>query len=272
VRPRAVDDALLSGRLVVLSPHFDDAALSLGATIAYAAQRGAKVTVLTVLGGDPGSRMPAGRWDAECGFSSAGEAARRRREEDLRACEILGAEPVWLPFWDEGYDRGATDDEIWANVAPVLDGADRVFVPGYPLTHEDHIWLSRLILERSAPSTPVTLYVEQPYANFIALARGYSRDTLRTALHFALATKTARQLVQPHVPAPIDDLVQRPVLWLRSRGRRAARAAKKAAIAAYVSQLPGLGRRLRERIGLYERAWGGEGLGMPGGEPPPMRY
>ncbi len=85
-------------RLVILSPHLDDAALSLGATIAYASEVGLAVTVLTVLAGDPDSEEPAGTWDTICGFATAGEAARVRRAEDANACEILGAEPMWLPF------------------------------------------------------------------------------------------------------------------------------------------------------------------------------
>src|SRR5213080_853986 len=96
----------LEGRVVVVSPHLDDAVLSLGAALARAARRGGAVTVLTVLAGDPASETPAGEWDSQAGFATAGEAARARREEDRRACALLGVEPVWLPFSDHQYDRG----------------------------------------------------------------------------------------------------------------------------------------------------------------------
>ncbi len=51
-------------RVVVVSPHSDDAVLSLGAAIAAWARRGAEVEVLTVFALDPGSHAPAGGWDA----------------------------------------------------------------------------------------------------------------------------------------------------------------------------------------------------------------
>ena len=44
-------DPRLLGRLVVVSPHLDDAVLSLGATLAHAVESGATVEVLTVFAG-----------------------------------------------------------------------------------------------------------------------------------------------------------------------------------------------------------------------------
>ena len=112
------DTLFLRGRVVVISPHLDDAALSCGATIARITSAGGEVSVLTVLAGDPEDTSAAGCWDAACGFETAGEAARKRRLEDSRGCEIVGAEPEWLPFPDEQYERSASDDEIWAAIEP----------------------------------------------------------------------------------------------------------------------------------------------------------
>src|SRR6476620_7604766 len=91
----------LEGRVVVVSVHLDDAVFSVGAALARAARRGADVTVLTVLANDPADESPAREWDAQAGFATAAEAARARREEDSRACELVGATPVWLPFGDK---------------------------------------------------------------------------------------------------------------------------------------------------------------------------
>ena len=41
--------------------------------------------------------LAAGGWDRRGGFATEGESARARREEDRRACAVLGATPVWLP-------------------------------------------------------------------------------------------------------------------------------------------------------------------------------
>ena len=154
----------LQGRVVVVSPHLDDAVLSLGATIAAAVQQGADVTVLTVLCGDPFSQTPAGPWDRNSGFASEGEAARVRREEDRRACAILGAKPRWLPFADEQYDRHGDEQEITAALRYATTGADMVLVPGWPLVNPDHAWLNTLLLGARTEGARLGIYVEQPYA------------------------------------------------------------------------------------------------------------
>jgi LmbE family N-acetylglucosaminyl deacetylase len=75
--------------VVVLSPHLDDAALSIGGLIARIAASGRSVAVWTVftkgppLETIPPDRRVFGDYDA-------------RRAEDLRAMEILGADHRWL--------------------------------------------------------------------------------------------------------------------------------------------------------------------------------
>ena len=154
----------LRGRVLALSPHLDDAVWSVGACLAAAVSAGADVTVMSVLAGDCASRGPAGRWDVQCGFRSAGAAARARGEEDRRACAALGARPVHLPFWDETYDRGGDDDEVFDALALHLDRADAVLLPGFPASHGDHAWLARLVLSRKTFSARLALYAEEPYA------------------------------------------------------------------------------------------------------------
>jgi LmbE family N-acetylglucosaminyl deacetylase len=154
--------AQLDGEVVVVSPHLDDAVLSLGAAISRAVRSGARVTILTVLAGDPGSIEPAGEWDRESGFRAAGEAATTRRAEDAVACAHLGATAVWLPYSDHQYERGGSDDEIRAAVVEAV-GSAPVLLPGFPLGHADHRWLHEL-LERAFPPERRAFYLEQPYA------------------------------------------------------------------------------------------------------------
>src|SRR2546423_11731536 len=99
--------AKLQGRVVVLSPHLDDAVFSVGAALAHAARHGADVLVITVLAGDPESSVPAGRWDGAAGYRTEGEAAAKRREEDARACARIGARTAWPTDGDGPYGPGA---------------------------------------------------------------------------------------------------------------------------------------------------------------------
>jgi LmbE family N-acetylglucosaminyl deacetylase len=213
-------------RIVVLSPHLDDAVLSVGALLAGRARDGARVTVVTVLAGDPGSEEPASDWDARAGFPTAGAAARARREEDRRACSRIGAEPVWLGHafrGDEPPDEAAARDDVAAAVA----GADAVLVPGFPLEHPEHAWLHGLVRSHDDTGLPISFYAEQPYVRWSG----------------------ARP---PEAFAPV-----RPAL--RDR------AAKARAVACYASQLELLGRGGRLAV-LHELRRAGDELVAPGQE------
>ena len=156
----------LGERIVVVSPHLDDGVLSLGAAMHAWASAGARVELLTPLGCDPCSDAPAGGWDARGGFATEGEAARRRREEDAEACALLGVTPAWLRFGSVDYERHGEDEEVAEAVGEAVSGADRVLLPGFPLTHPDHAWLVRLLLARAPMlGRRLSLYAEQPYAS-----------------------------------------------------------------------------------------------------------
>ena len=148
-------------RLAVVSPHFDDGALSLGAAMASWARAGHRVDLVTVLGCDPDSDAPAGGWDRRAGFATEGAAARGRSDEDRRASSHLGVSSTWFPFGSLDYERHAVADAVWAAIADSLD-ADVVFLPGSPLLHPDHAWLHALVAPR-VPTERLALYAEQPY-------------------------------------------------------------------------------------------------------------
>jgi LmbE family N-acetylglucosaminyl deacetylase len=252
----------LRGRIAVVSPHLDDAVLSLGAAIARASRSGANVRILTVLAGDPDSERPAGPWDAASGFSTEGEAATKRREEDSRACEIVGATPVWLPFSDEENRDDIDQEAVWRAIAEHVADRDLVLSPGFPLHNADHVLLTTLILRRLETDRKLALYVEQPYANLAAIPRGYRPRALLKAARIALREGGARRLLRPTLPAEIAGLVTGPVEWVAARTTSADRRAKAAGIRAYESQLTDMRRRLVDRIRIYERGWGGEGVAL----------
>jgi LmbE family N-acetylglucosaminyl deacetylase len=154
----------LVGRVVVLSPHLDDAVFSLGATISKVAGAGSCVEVLTVFSDDPLSDAPAIGWDTRGGFTTEGEAARARREEDREACRLLGAHPHWLPFCGGGYTPDKDKDAITAAIGERVAGADTLLVPGFPLQNPDHRWLTELLESKPPRVLRIGRYVEQPYS------------------------------------------------------------------------------------------------------------
>ncbi|MGA7418159.1 MAG: PIG-L family deacetylase [Acidimicrobiales bacterium] len=126
-------------RLVVLSPHFDDAAMGAGHLIASYPG----TTVVTVMGGRPPAYPDEpSPWDALGGFRAGDDVVAARREEDRRAMEVLEATPQWLDFPDHQY-LAPEDRPTPKDIAPVLEaavlskGPTAVFAP-MGLANPDH--------------------------------------------------------------------------------------------------------------------------------------
>lgn len=78
---------------IVLSPHYDDAALSLGGTIAQLALSGEPVTVATVFGGKPDlSKLSPFAASIHARPGGAPDLVALRQQEEAEALAILGAE------------------------------------------------------------------------------------------------------------------------------------------------------------------------------------
>ncbi len=228
----------LRGKVVVVSPHLDDGALSLGATMAFAARRGAQVTLLTVFACDPESHAESGGWDRRAGHRTEGESARARGEEDRRAGEILGVTPVWLPYGSADYDRHGDEADVRDAVLAALDGADTVLLPGFPLTHPDHAWLMEVLGPDSLRSQ-VGLYAEQPY--------------------------TRRQELAPRLQESLEHAFGESPSFVAMRVGARDRVAKWRALRAYRSQLPLLGMSRSLRRGPISLAWAAEVIAWPSG-------
>jgi LmbE family N-acetylglucosaminyl deacetylase len=216
-------------RIVVVSPHLDDGVLSLGAAMARWARGGARVELLTVFACDPDSSAETGGWDGRAGFRTEGEAAAARREEDAKACAVLGVEPVWLPFGSVDFERHGDESDVRDAVLSAVDGADAVLLPGFPLTHPDHDWLVKALAAAPPSAGRVGLYAEQPYAHRVddkPHTPGWLEEAMGVLPGFEL------------VPATMGD-----------------RAAKWRAIRRYRSQLPLLGMQRSLRRGPHSILW-----------------
>ena len=109
-----VEDSELA-RVVILSPHPDDAVLSCGQFLS----RHAGVTVVTVFCGFPAVYPdPPNRWALLCGFGAGDDIIAIRRDEDRRALALLGATPVHLDGFAEA---DLQPDEPVATAAQVAD-------------------------------------------------------------------------------------------------------------------------------------------------------
>ena len=168
---------------IYLSPHLDDAALSCGGQIHAATQQGEHVLVVTVTAGDP----VAGVSDYAASLHERWEltnATEARRQEDLAACAILGADARHWAVPDCIYRVDATgkpfyvsDADIFGLVAAeemvlveqlaaqmrVLPRAGVVVAPLTVGNHVDH-QLTRLAAEAAFGREMLLYYEDYPYA------------------------------------------------------------------------------------------------------------
>jgi LmbE family N-acetylglucosaminyl deacetylase len=175
------------GRLLVVSPHFDDAALSCAALVA----RDEPLHLLTVFAGRPDPPQ-TGAWDVATGFADSEGSMAARHEEELAAFMGTPHRVSTLDLLEEQYLRGrraaADADAIAGAVGAWLDdGAGTVALPvgagrrrtraraklesyvgtiGGPLPHRDHLFVrdAALAALQWRPEARVLLYEEFPYA------------------------------------------------------------------------------------------------------------
>ena len=122
--------------VTIISPHLDDAVFSCG--MVMAGSPGARV--ITVFAGAPPTDSPAPAWDRAAGFATARQAVQARREEDRRALAVLGAEAIWLDYWDGQYGRHYRPADIGAGIRRVLQiQSEGLVLAPLGLFHPDHV-------------------------------------------------------------------------------------------------------------------------------------
>lgn len=194
-----------AGPLLLVSPHYDDAALSCAALI----DRSEPLDVLTVFGGEPDPPVQ-GEWDRKTGFTDSAASMAARREEDRRAfartshrmssLDLLEGQHARMPrsageaqalqrallHWVERSGGGtvalpAGAGRIRGRMRFWIERALSEF--GGPLPHPDHLFARDAALEslRSRLDVDLLLYEELPYA----LAGGADRDVAMVTRRFA---------------------------------------------------------------------------------------
>jgi LmbE family N-acetylglucosaminyl deacetylase len=151
-----------NGALVVISPHLDDAVLSVGQVLG--GSPGA--VVITLLAGVPDGDAVTD-YDRGCGFTSSRQAMRQRRAEDRRALAILGAEACHLDFLPRQYEDDAGDEAMVRELAARIAALEPSAVAGpVGIMHPDHERVARLwprAVRQAAGAVPLHAYEELPY-------------------------------------------------------------------------------------------------------------
>jgi LmbE family N-acetylglucosaminyl deacetylase len=185
--PLIPDDVLAApSEHLFLSPHYDDIALSAGATVRRLADLGRTPQTLIVFGSEPDPGIDLSPFATAMhkgwGLASSEVIARRRAEEE-NAARAIGATVRLLPFHDAIY-RGhnyLSDDDLFSTPSPgdgnlptsivaslglpaVPNDAVRIYAPLGIGSHVDHQLVFNSAALLAAAGWDVWLYEDVPYA------------------------------------------------------------------------------------------------------------
>jgi LmbE family N-acetylglucosaminyl deacetylase len=154
-----VHDRCRGARVLVLSPHLDDAVFSCGELLAELR----RPIVATLFAGVPPPEAAPTSWDRLCGFSDGVEAMHSRRSEDDNALRMLGALPEHFDFLDHQYGASPSQEQLAAGVDALIGvhRPDVVLVP-LGLYHSDHVLLHEAALMSWATAAWIG-YEDVPY-------------------------------------------------------------------------------------------------------------
>jgi LmbE family N-acetylglucosaminyl deacetylase len=152
-RPRTVP-------AVILSPHPDDAVLSLW----HLLDGDGEVAVLNVFGGSPAGHRGDAWWDRLTGAPDPVARAAERHSEDRAALAIAGREPTDLGFLDGQYrDAEPPLDPVVERIAQTApEGV--LLAPAALDRHRDHLIVRAAALALRTGGREVGLYADVPHA------------------------------------------------------------------------------------------------------------
>ncbi len=205
---------------IILSPHYDDAVLSLGGLLASNPR---DATVVTFFAGKPATQVTT-LWDRRAGFSNSDQAIAARVVENQNALAPFGVSIVNLDYPDHQYrdDDLKKDsqfiDQQATQIVQLIDDAKKkypgrsieVYGPasfGPLVTHRDHHILHEALLRVTRQNSDATVefffYEDFPYVReFIKSGRGDLQTFLETKDHLAL-----HPVVVPFTAAQLDQKI-----------------------------------------------------------------
>lgn len=147
----------------ILSPHIDDAVLSLWGVLAGPGD----VTVINVFDGVPEGQRAVGWWDQLTRAEDPIARADERHAEDTAALALLGRSAVSLGFVDAQYANGngaPTLDSLVEAIVQALPKESAVLAPAALGEHPDHSRTRAAALALRERGFPVALYADVPHA------------------------------------------------------------------------------------------------------------
>lgn len=168
-------------RLLAVSPHLDDAVFSAGGTLALRVREGWDVTIATVFTQSvPNPQGFALACQLDKGLAPDVDYMALRRDEDIAACQAIGAAARHLPFSEAPHRSYASasalfagvraDDDVARPLRPALQDLtaelrpDLILGPAGIGNHADHL-IVRGILCNADWARPLQFWDDWPYVD-----------------------------------------------------------------------------------------------------------
>jgi LmbE family N-acetylglucosaminyl deacetylase len=145
--------------VLILSPHFDDAVLSLW----HVLEGPGEVEVVNVFTGAPANGRP-GWWDRLTGATDSGQRLRERGAEDRAALAAAGRTGRGLGLLDHQHRDAALDPAALARALDQAAAGARLLAPAALSGHADHRAVRDAALALRREDREVTLYADLPHA------------------------------------------------------------------------------------------------------------
>jgi LmbE family N-acetylglucosaminyl deacetylase len=121
MRLNSIADITHDYRHIYLSPHYDDAILSCGGTIAFQGMSSIKTLIVTIFGGvgkkgEHLSALASNELRLKNMGTTAAEAIALRQQEDASACNTVAADYLWLDFPDAMFRSYTNSESLFGTV------------------------------------------------------------------------------------------------------------------------------------------------------------
>lgn len=146
-------------KVLLISPHFDDAVLSAGQFMADRPDCEV-VTVFAGLPDDPDNVSTP--YDEKCGFENARDAVGTRVRENDHALALLEATVINLEFPDSQYNKNVYLNDMIRELQEIVDDGDyEMIMAPMGLGHPDHTMTTDAVI-RLNTNLPIYLWEDLP--------------------------------------------------------------------------------------------------------------
>ncbi len=231
--------------IVILSPHPDDAVLSLW----HLLDSEREATVLNVFGGSPDEHLGDEWWDRLTGATDSVARAAQRHAEDRAALALAGREPGNLGLLDGQYRAAEPDPRAVARAIAAAAPEGALLAPAALDRHRDHLVVRAAALSLREGGREVGLYADVPHATVYgwpAWVTGAPADPL-------LAPQVAWEVAARGTGIDLSEETAEVTALEPETIER-----KRAAVEAYTTQVPALEaefRVLRPEVLGFEVTW-----------------